>query len=334
MHRSIDGRLRRRSDDRRERQHAGGGARLPLLVVGEQLPHELSKIVGGRNVTGPRRELGERALELHRVLKAILGLAREGLEDDRLELLRDVLVDLGGCRHLRVAHQVERGEVARAREAALSDQQLVQHDARVEDVAPVIERLAARLLRRHVPVFAFQDPDRRLVHDRRRLRDPEVGELDLAHEGDEDVVRADVAMNDVEVRPGGLGLGVCVVERLAGLPHHEDGDVGRHLSARELCGANDVRQILTVDVLHDDEVLAARRDAEVVNLDDVGVVERRRQLRLVDEHRDERFVLRQVRQDLLDADLLLKTLKPNGLRLVDLGHAALCDHLEDLELLQ
>src|SRR5690606_24340095 len=50
--------------------------------------------------------------------------------------------------------------------------------------------------------------------------------------------------------------------------------------------------------------------------------------RLVDEHRDELFVLGDVRQDALDREQPLEALDAIGLRLEDLGHAADVDAVE------
>ena len=62
-----------------------------------------------------------------------------------------------------------------------------------------------------------------------------------------------------------------------------------------------------MDVLERD-VVAAVDDAEVEDLRDVRVVQLDGELRLVDEHADELFVLRDVRQDALDRDEPLEAL--------------------------
>ena len=63
--------------------------------------------------------------------------------------------------------------------------------------------------------------------------------------------------------------------------------------------ALDAVKRLPVEVLHRDEVLAVV-DVDLVRLDDVRVVESRRDARLVDEHRDEVGVLDEVRTEPLD----------------------------------
>ena len=65
-----------------------------------------------------------------------------------------------------------------------------------------------------------------------------------------------------------------------------------------------------------------RTVAELEHLHDLRVRELRGQLRLVDEHRDEVRVRRQVRQDPLDDQDLLEAVRRGDLRAKHLGHAA------------
>ena len=83
----------------------------------------------------------------------------------------------------------------------------------------------------------------------------------------------------------------------------------------------DRAQVLAIHELHGDEVVLADL-AEVVDVDDVVVVQLRRELRLVDEHGDEVGAVREMRQDLLDGDRLLEALDALHARLPDLRHAA------------
>ena len=83
----------------------------------------------------------------------------------------------------------------------------------------------------------------------------------------------------------------------------------------------DAAQVPAVDVLEGDEV-AVVDFAEVEDLGDVGVLQLHRDLRLVDEHRDELFVLRDARQDALERDDALEALDADGLGLEYLGHAS------------
>ena len=132
--------------------------------------------------------------------------------------------------------------------------------------------------------------------------------------------------------PSGVAAAVRVVERRGHLGRDVDGQRDRQRHAQLAAGLLDRAQVAAVDVLHRDEVAAGLDLAEVVDVDDVRVVQLRRELGLVDEHRDELFVVGQVRQDLLDRDDLLEALDARALGLVELGHAAGGDPLEDLVL--
>jgi hypothetical protein len=77
------------------------------------------------------------------------------------------------------------------------------------------------------------------------------------------------------------------------------------------------RGVLALEQLHHHEQLAAGL-AELVDLDDVRVVDHRADARLVDEHRDERLLPREVRQDPLDHHRAARGLAAE----VQLAHAA------------
>ena len=89
----------------------------------------------------------------------------------------------------------------------------------------------------------------------------------------------------------------------------------------------DAAQVTPVDVLESD-VVATVDDAEIEDLRDVGVVELDGELGLLDEHADELFVLRDVRQDALDGDQTFEALDAERLRSEHLGHPADVDPLE------
>ena len=85
--------------------------------------------------------------------------------------------------------------------------------------------------------------------------------------------------------------------------------------------AQQAERVEPVDELERDEVLAVHL-AEVEDLHDLRVGQLRGQLGLVDEHRDEARVGRQVRQDPLDDQDLLEAVRRGDLRAEDLSHAA------------
>src|SRR6185503_8417129 len=88
-------------------------------------------------------------------------------------------------------------------------------------------------------------------------------------------------------------------------------------------------EVAPIDVLHDEEVRVVVRPRDVEDLDDVRVLEEQRQPRLVEEHRDELLVLRQVRQDALDRDRLLEPLHRLRHAAKHLGHTTMVESLGD-----
>ena len=119
----------------------------------------------------------------------------------------------------------------------------------------------------------------------RGLRDAEVDDLHVAVVADEDVRRRHVAMDDAERLAVGAALLVRVVQPAAAPTHDRDDVLERHrASALADAATSSCAQVLAVDVLHREEVLAALL-ADVVDLDDVGVVQRGGEARLVEEHR-------------------------------------------------
>src|SRR5262249_9803390 len=89
----------------------------------------------------------------------------------------------------------------------------------------------------------------------------------------------------------------------------------------------DRAQVLAVDELERDEE-GIVDFAEIEDLGDVRVAELHRDLRLIDEHLDELFVLGDVGEDALDREEALEALDPEGFGLEHLGHPA---HVYTLE---
>ena len=191
-------------------------------------------------------------MEVDRVLVAVLDVLRQRLEDDALELVGDLPVVRRRRQDLDVADLLQRREVALADEQALAGQELVEHDAAREDVAAPIDRQPAHLLRRHVAELALEDAGLGLGALARRLRDTEVDELDLTLERDEDVLRADVAVDEVQLLAALVALVVRVVEALAHLHRHEARLRDGHRLAERAAPVEDRAQVAAVDVLERD----------------------------------------------------------------------------------
>ena len=221
-----------------------------------------------------------------------------------------LLVDLRDARHLRRLHLLHRLEVGVAEEEALPREQLPQDDADREDVGPRVDVLPHRRLGREVGELALDDARLALFELAVRLGEAEVHDLHLAVLRDEHVRRRHVAVDDVERDPVRVRQLVGVREALADLERDVDRGLDRKVAARLLDVLDDRLEVRPVDELHDDEVRVVA-DADVEDLDAVRVRELRREARLVEEHRDELLLRRQVRQDALDGDLLLKPWRPS-----------------------
>ena len=147
-----------------------------------------------------------------------------------------------------------------------------------------VDRLAARLLRRHVADGA-EDQARLGARGRSsppstvvglQARQAEIEQLDVAVGPDHHVVRLDVAVDDLR--------GVRDRQRFGDLPRDADGAFERQALRRQL------PQRRALDELHRDVAIGVD-DAGLVDGDDVGVVERRGERRLAQQP-IERVVLR------------------------------------------
>ena len=295
----------------------------------EDLLHPAREIFARIELTGGVHERLELVVEIDRVLVAILGILRERLQHDALELVGNAAVVRRRRQDLDVANFLERRKVALADEQPLAGEQLVEHDAAREHVAAPIDRNAADLLGRHVAELALEDAGLRLVALVRGLRDAEVDDLDLALERHEDVLRRHVAVDEVELAAGLIALVVRVVEALTQLHDDEARLRDRHRLADLAAPIEHAAEIAAMNVLERD-VVAAVDDAKIEDLRDVRVVQLDGELGLLDEHADELFVLRNVRKDPLDGNQPFEPLDSERLRAKHLGHAADVDPLEQI----
>ena len=214
-------------------------------------------------------------------------------------------------RHLReVLHRDLERRIARERH--LPGEHLVEHDADRVEIGGLVDRRAARLLRREVLRGADDRAD--LGHlAGAGPRDPEVRHLDPPLASDEDVVRLDVAVDDpVPVRGAECG------EDLAGVV---DRDLDRGLPA----GDDQLLQRAPVEELHRD-VVGALGLAAVVDRDDVRMREPGGVLRLAPEALHERVVGRVAVVEDLDRDPAAELLV---LGEVDLRHPARTELADD-----
>ena len=140
------------------------------------------------------RELGQ---QLGRRSIASIRIARERLRDDLLQMWRDVLPEMSDRLGRRGENGAQHGDVVFSGERTPAGQHLVEHDAERPDISACVQRIAARLFRRHVrhgPEHHARSGDVGLA---RQLREPEVDDLHDAFGRDDQIRRLDVAMDDV-----------------------------------------------------------------------------------------------------------------------------------------
>ncbi len=238
--------------------------------------------VGGDDATGVQVALQplQIGLDVTRRLIPALAILLEQPADDVLERRDDVGVDRARRHRDAIQDLVEDDRRRLALEGLDAGRHLVHHHAEREEVAALVDGLAAGVLGRHVGDGADGHPGRcqgMLLGDRdvdrgqaaavrHHLRETEVHHLHLAALGDEDVAGLDVAVEDA--------LAVRGVERVRDVDRDVDDPIDR-----QRAGAEDLVQGGAVDQLHHDEAAAVML-ADVVERADVGVVQRRGGARL------------------------------------------------------
>jgi hypothetical protein len=129
-------------------------------------------------------------------LKPLLAALGHGLRHHRIEGGRDIQVELGRPHGIHGQDLLHNGECCVRPERLLAGQELIEDDSRREDIRPVVRRRPQALLGGHIG---------RRAHDRAGpgqggqidLRDPKIGDLELAVLADQDVGGLDVAMHHV-----------------------------------------------------------------------------------------------------------------------------------------
>ena len=194
----------------------------------------------------------------------------------------------------------------------LPGEHLEQHQTGGVDVRSRGHQLAACLLRAEVVDAAEGRSGHRQLRLGEGPRDAEVGDLDAAGASQQHVGGLDVAM-DYAAR-------MRCVQRFVDLLGDARG--GEWLEGAAL--ANDGGQFATVDQLHDDERVALLH-AVVVDVDHVGVAERRSRLSLLPEARHEGGVSPVLGTQHLDRHV---TSQLDVVRAVDGCHAPLAEQLD------
>ena len=171
-----------------------------------------------------------------------------------IQLARHAAGPLRRRHDLRVAHAFEqivlrrrrrRGSRRSAERAAGPVSSSHRMIAGGVEIGAAVERLAARLLGRHVADLAVDDAGRGLLQLQRRRRQPEVGQLDLAAVRQQHVGRRDVAVDQLQALEG-----VRVVEAAHQLLDDVNGDRQRERDPLLRAAVPDRAQVLALDEVH------------------------------------------------------------------------------------
>ena len=243
---------------------------------------------------------------------AILRVERERASDDGREVRRHGRAD----EHRVRDRPGQPGQRDRCSAVALprsrADEHLVQDDAEAVDVRGGGRGLAACLLRAEVVDRAEGRTGQRDLCLGDGPRDAEVDDLDLAVLADEHVAGLDVAVHEAP----------CVGRRER--PGDRGPDAGDLPRRQRPAPAQDRREVLAVDQLHDD-VRAARVLAVVVHGHDVRVAERRGRLGLLAEARREVGVAQVLGSEELEGDVAAE---PGVRGAIDGRHPAAAEKLD------
>lgn len=233
------------------------------------------------------------------VLEALIGFFGEQAHHDGDEGSRDgrmVFARIGG---FLGEDGLEHLDIAACFEGLLPGDEFVEDDTESKDIVPPIDGVAHQILGRHIRNFAFQDTRLGLFASffagDSGFGDAKVKNFGDAFVGDHDIGEADIAVDQTE-RGVGLGVEVLVgvMESSGGLSDDMGGVERGCFFAFAFDLVEDLAEIVAFDKLHSDEVGLADL-AEIVDLDDVGVIEHRGKSSFVEEHLDKFGIIGAVR---------------------------------------
>ena len=114
---------------------------------------------------------------------------------------------------MSVTHKLNGLKVALAKEQTLIGEQLVEHNTERENIEAVVYVEPLDLLGGHIAELTLEHPCAcGLIAPIFGLSDAKVDQLHLALIRDQDVLRGDIAMDNLKVMPLLVTQGVCVVE--------------------------------------------------------------------------------------------------------------------------
>ena len=230
------------------------------------------------------------------------GAARD---EPRVELCEPIGQIASGLFERRRAFERELADDVHVRAVAphAPEREALEEDrADAEEIASAIERVAHRLLGRHVRGLAFHLAGLGDVL-RLDLRDAEVEQPHVPVVAEHHVLRRHVAMNELQRLPVVVGKLVRGVQPATDLGEHVRDERGpRHSSRRLSVRAHGARARAAGPRRTPSREELAVDLAVVVRAHDVRVIEHRREPRLAQEHLDASLVARGVGQEPLQRD--------------------------------
>jgi hypothetical protein len=302
--------------------HRLGDQPMRIAALGrERAAHQLADGGGIDARSAHLQILHEVVAEGLRGREAIVRIRAQRLIADRCEDPIHVRHDRSDARFI-ASHARTNGLGRRLllREPAAGDR-LPQHDPDREHIGAAVDRAPQDLFGRGVGKLALEDAGLGRALAVRCLGHAEIHQLHLPVIGDEHILRADVAVHDVQGRAVEVPQLVRVVQPGQHLAEDVQVDVQRQ-PARGTHTVEKHAERLAIQVLHREKVPVAFL-IHLERLHDVRVLEPRSESRLVHEHRHEALFARQLLSQLLDHEQLAELPESHREREMDRAHPAL-----------
>ena len=203
--------------------------------------------------------------------KSAVGVFLEGFVNDLFEVVRNVFSEALDWIRRVVKDGGDRQQLTVVPKWSPARQQLVKNDSQREEVGAPVQRLPPNLLRRHVRELAFDCTGLCLVGARGRFCHTKIDQFDLTVLADQDVLWGRVPMNQIDRSSTRIREGVSVVQSSTRIGYDSRGRRRLEPAALLQARVQDDLEIVALDVLHGDVVIAARL-TQVVDLYDMRVL--------------------------------------------------------------
>ncbi len=233
---------------------------------------------------------------------------------------------------LRFLHPADHlDEVPRSFVGSYPGQEFVTGHPEPKEIDPPIHPFGVEhLLRGHVEEFPLGPVRHQGTGERRVLGDPEIDEFHPPLQREEDVLRANVPMDEAGGTPVEVASAMDVIERATDrgpdLQDDRNGDLDLPPSAQP----NHLVEPEPLDILHHD-VVASLFPTEIVDMDDVRVVQEGQDPDLPEEDLPESFVLRVFGTNDLEGHLAADSPLPHLFGEQHLSHHTGADPFQDPE---